>query len=76
MNIDDMVKELEKAYWLTVHNKASDHVRRLTFANYQMIMSNYFANGEEPNNNYMKIHQHFYSHECYGKSTRFEDENK
>ena len=65
MNLDDLVKDLEDAYWLTVHNKADNYVRRLTFSNYQFIMSSYFIKGEEPSNNYKKIHKHFYDSECH-----------
>ena len=64
MNIDNLIEELEDAYWLTVNNKADDYVRRLTFANYQFIVASYLVKGEEPKTEYLKIHNHFYNYEC------------
>lgn len=73
--LDDIVKSLEDAYWLTVHNKASDHVRRLTFSNYQMMMAQFYVQGKEPTNEYKKIHQHFYNQECLKRKIKYEDDN-
>lgn len=69
-NIDELVKELEDAYWLTVHNKSTDdYVRRMTFGNYQFIHAYYFARGEKINSDYKKIHDHFYNQECHKNGT-------
>lgn len=68
IDLESIVSELENAYWLTVHNKAEDYVRRLTFANYQFIVAAYLSSGKMPPNNYKKIHNHFYEYECKRKN--------